>query len=469
MAGGGTSGIVWFRRDLRVRDHPALRAALDAHDRVVTAFCFDDRLLHGRHASGPRTQFLLECLADLDRELRERGGGLVIRRGPPERELAGLAAETGATVIHATQDVSPFARRRGERVRAALGDSGIELRSHEGLNAVDVRSIETGAGKPYTVFSPFHRKWLQAPRRQVLEAPRELPPLPSRLAKGRIPSLASLGLAQEVSDPARGGESEARRALDRFLDGRVHEYTETHDALGRDRTSRLSPYLHFGCLGVRSIEQRLPPGAGPEAFRRQLCWRDFHHHVLHHFPRNARSEFQDRYRGSIRWSYARRPFEAWCEGRTGYPLVDAGMRQLRREGWMHNRARLVVGSFLTKDLGIDWRWGERWFMRLLIDGDEANNNGNWQWIASVGTDPQPAFRRIYNPARHQERYDPENAYVLRYVPELAPVPERYLREPWTMPDEVQRESGCVIGDDYPAPIVDHRRAREEALDRYRVG
>ena len=249
----------------------------------------------------------------------------------------------------------------------------------------------------------------------------------------------------------------------------MHEYTETHDALGRDRTSRLSPYLHFGCLGVRSIEQRLPPGAGPEAFRRQLCWRDFHHHVLHHFPRNARSEFQDRYRGSIRWSYARRPFEAWCEGRTGYPLVDAGMRQLRREGWMHNRARLVVGSFLTKDLGIDWRWGERWFMRLLIDGDEANNNGNWQWIASVGTDPQPAFRRIYNPARHQERYDPENAYVLRYVPELAPVPERYLREPWTMPDEVQRESGCVIGDDYPAPIVDHRRAREEALDRYRVG
>ena len=171
MAGGGTSGIVWFRRDLRVRDHPALRAALDAHDNVVTAFCFDDRLLHGRHASGPRTQFLLECLADLDRELRERGGGLVIRRGPPERELAGLAAETGATVIHATQDVSPFARRRGERVRAALGDSGIELRSHEGLNAVDVRSIETGAGKPYTVFSPFHRKWLQAPRRQVLEAP----------------------------------------------------------------------------------------------------------------------------------------------------------------------------------------------------------------------------------------------------------------------------------------------------------
>ena len=170
--------------------------------------------------------------------------------------------------------------------------------------------------------------------------------------------------------------------------------------------------------------------------------------LLHH-PRNARSEFQDRYRGSISWSYAERRFEAWCEGRTGYPLVDAGMRQLRREGWMHNRARLVVGSFLTKDLGIDWRWGERWFMRLLIDGDEANNNGNWQWIASVGVDPQPAFRRIYNPARHQERFDPRGDYVRRYVPELRAVPDEHLAEPWKMPEETQRSSGCIIGRDYP--------------------
>ncbi len=468
MAAGGTSGIVWFRRDLRVRDHPALRAALDAHERVVPMFCFDDRLLRGRHESGPRTQFLLECLAELDAELGERGSGLVLRHGPPEREVVALAGELGGATVHVTQDVSPFARRRGERAREAFEAAGIELRSHEGLNAVDVRTIETGQGKPYTVFSPFHRKWLQAPRRGVLEAPRELPALPSKLPKGRLPSLEALGLSQEVAEPAPGGEAAARRALDRFLDGPVGEYTETHDALGADRTSRLSPYLHFGSISVRSIEERLPRGAGPDAFRRQLCWRDFYHHVLHHFPRNARSEFQQRYRGKIKWSYAEKRFEAWCEGRTGYPLVDAGMRQLRREGWMHNRARLVVGSFLTKDLGIDWRWGERWFMRLLIDGDEANNNGNWQWIASVGTDPQPAFRRIYNPARHQERYDPDNAYVLRYVPELAPVPARYMREPWTMPDEVQREVGCVIGEDYPAPIVDHRRAREEALERYRV-
>ncbi len=468
MAEPDGTGIVWFRRDLRVRDHPALRAALGRHERVVPVFCFDDRLLSGRHRSGPRTQFLLECLAELDRELRERGSGLVILRGRPDHELRELAGATGADAIHFTRDVSPFARRRGEAVRRAVPD-GVELCGHEGLNAVDVAAIETKQRRPYTVFSPFHRNWLGAPRRPVLAAPRELPSLPSRLAKGRIPSLRSLGLAQEVDDPAPGGESEARRALDRFLAGPVSGYADDHDALGADRTSRLSPYLHFGCISPRVIEERLPRGAGAEAFRRQLCWRDFHHHVLHHFPRNARSEFQDRYRGAIKWSYAKRPYEAWCEGRTGFPLVDAGMRQLRREGWMHNRARLVVGSFLTKDLGIDWRWGERWFMRMLIDGDEANNNGNWQWIASVGTDSAPAFRRIYNPARQQESHDPDNSYVLRYVPELAGVPEDYLREPWTMPEDVQRGASCMIGADYPAPIVDHRIAREEALRRYRIG
>ena len=352
-----------------------------------------------------------------------------------------------------------------------MREAGIERRAHPGVNAVDdLRSITTQAGKPYTVFTPFYKSWLEVPRRDLLRAPSKMPPLPSKPAKGRLPSLASLGLEQEVSDPAPGGEEAAGRCLERFLDGPIDAYKDNHDALGRDRTSRLSPYLHFGCISVRQIEDRLTSrGAGPQAFRRQLCWRDFYHHVLLHFPRNARSEYQQRYRGEIRWSYAKRPFEAWCEGRTGFPLVDAGMRQLQGEGWMHNRARLVVGSFLTKDLGIDWRWGERHFMRLLIDGDEANNNGNWQWIASVGTDPAPAFRRIYNPALHQERYDPNGDYVRRWVPELREVPDEHLREPWKMDEEAQRAAGCVIGSDYPEPIVDHAQARREALERYRVG
>jgi deoxyribodipyrimidine photo-lyase len=458
------SAIVWFSRDLRVHDQPALRAALAGHERVVPVFCFDQRLLHGRHASGPRTQFLLECLEDLDGSLRERGGGLVIRQGAPERELAELAEEVGAGVVHASADVGPFARRRQEAVARALG---CELVLHPGLAAVDdLTDVRTQGGKPYTVFSPFHRNWLEQPRREPAGAPRKLPSLPSGLRKGRIPSLESLGLEQEVEDPLPGGERAGRERLSRFVSDGVKEYSDNHDALGRDGTSRLSPYLHFGCLSPREVEERLPTGKGPDAFRRQLCWRDFYMHVLLHFPKNAHSEFQDRYRGRIGWSYAQQRFEAWCQGRTGYPLVDAGMRQLRREGWMHNRARLVVGSFLTKDLGIDWRWGERWFMRLLLDGDEANNNGNWQWIASVGVDPQPFFRRIYNPARQMERFDPRGDYVRRYVPELRDVPDDHLAEPWKMPEKVQRDCGCVIGEDYPEPIVDHGEARREAFARY---
>ena len=460
------TGIVWFTRDLRLHDHPALRAALDRCERVVCVFCLDDRLLSGRNASGPRTQFMLECLA----ELRERlDGNLVIRRGSPERELVDLAGEVDAGEVHFSADSGPFARRRMTRVWRALEAAGVEPWAHPGLHAVDdLTAIRTQADKPYTVFSPFHRSWLEVPRREVLGRPRSLPDLPSGVRKGRIPTLDALGMEQEVDEPMPGGEVAARERLSRFLSRGVSDYTDNHDALGRDKTSRLSPYLHFGCISPREIEERLPRGKGPDAFRRQLCWRDFYHHVLRHFPDNAHGEFQERYRGQIAWNDNEEHFRAWCDGQTGYPLVDAGMRQLRREGFMHNRARLVVGSFLTKDLGIDWRSGERWFMRLLLDGDEANNNGNWQWIASVGVDPQPFFRRIYNPARHMERFDPEGHYVRRYVPELQPVPDRYLPEPWTMPEEVQAQCGCVIGRDYPEPIVDHREAREEAFARYRV-
>jgi deoxyribodipyrimidine photo-lyase len=465
---GGTTAIVWFRRDLRLHDHPALNAALASADAVVPVFCVDDALLRGRHASGPRTQFLLECLGELDAQLRDRGSRLVVRRGPPQRELASLARDVEAGAVHLSADVGPFARRRQREVKQALG-SRAELRVHPGLFAVDrLDAIRTQAGDPYTVFTPFERNWASQPRREVLPAPPALPSLPSGLSAGRLPTLADLGLAQECAEPARGGEGAGRDLLRRFLAGPVDAYANGRDRLTGDAISRLSPYLHFGCLSAREAENRAPGGEGGAAFRRQLCWRDFYAHVLGHFPANARSEFQERYRGAIRWSRARRRFEAWCEGRTGYPVVDAGMRQLRLEGWMHNRARLIVGSFLTKDLGIDWRWGERWFMRLLLDGDEASNNGNWQWIASVGVDPQPAFRRIFNPARQQERFDPGGVYVRRYVPELANVPDAYLREPWTMPEDVQERAGCRIGRDYPKPIVDHAQARKEALDRYQV-
>jgi deoxyribodipyrimidine photo-lyase len=300
----------------------------------------------------------------------------------------------------------------------------------------------------------------------VLGAPATLPQLPGELVAGQLPSLAALGLRQEVSSPAIGGERAGREAVARFLAHNVSAYERSRDQLGEDRTSRLSPYLHFGCVSARELERALPAGSGGQALRRQLCWRDFYAQVLAAFPGNTRREHQPRWRGRIRWSEDQTRFDAWSAGYTGYPLVDAGMRQLRAEGWMHNRARLVVGSFLTKDLGINWRWGERLFMRLLLDGDQASNNGNWQWIASVGVDPQPVARRIFNPARQQDRFDADGRYVRAHVPELREVPDEYLREPWRMPIELQRSLGTIIGTDYPAPIVDHQRARHEALERF---
>ncbi len=464
-----TTAILWLRRDLRIRDHPALEAARAA-ERMVPVFCFDDGLLAGRHASGPRTQFMLECLAELAEKLSDRGSRLFVRHGPPERELARLATETGAEVVHTSADVSPFARRRQLAVKRALEEVEVELVAHPGLFAVDaLEPVRTGAGRPYTVFTPFYKNWLGQPRREVTGAPRSLPEPGRDAAAGSLPTLADLGLHQEVSDPAPGGEAAGRAALNGFLRGPVMTYRDGHDTLTGESISRLSPYLHFGCVSPREIEQRLDQRAGAQAFRRQLCWRDFYAHVLGHFPANARHEFQDRYRGTIRWSHAQTRFAAWCEGQTGFPVVDAGMRQLRREGWLHNRARLIVGSFLTKDLGIDWRWGERWFMRWLLDGDEASNNGNWQWIASVGVDPAPAFQRIFNPTLQMRKFDPDGEYVRRYVPELAAVPADHLFEPWTMPGEIQERVGCRIGTDYPAPIVDHAQARREALERYRIG
>jgi deoxyribodipyrimidine photo-lyase len=432
--------ILWLRRDLRIHDHPALEAARSRADHLVPVFCFDDRLLRGRHASGPRTQFLLECLADLDRSLQARGSRLVIRHGQPEQEIPKLAAEVNAASVHFSADVSAFARNRDRQVSRALR---VPAHAHPGLFAIDdLGAIRTQADAPYTVFTPFHRAWLRTARRPAHGAPRRLPPLPEGVDPGVLPELTHLGLRQEVEDPMPGGERHARERLTRFVTHRAAAYADTRDLVAEDGASRLSPYLHFGCVSPRELEERVSNTS--EEFRRQLCWRDFYAHVLLHFPRNAHSEHQERYRGTIKWSRAQTRFEAWCEGRTGYPLVDAGMRQLRREGWMHNRARLVVASFLTKDLGIDWRWGERWFMRLLLDGDEASNNGNWQWVSSVGVDPQPAFRRMFNPARQQERFDPAGAYVRRYVPEL-------------------RDGG-----DYIEPIVDHKAARQEALARYRI-
>jgi deoxyribodipyrimidine photo-lyase len=265
------------------------------------------------------------------------------------------------------------------------------------------------------------------------------------------------------------GEPAARAALAAWLDGPIDRYDERHDTLGEPGTSGLSPYLRWGCVSAAECEARAARrgGTGAEAWVRQLCWRDFYAHVLLLHPGNAREELQQRYRG-LEWHDDDDALSAWREGRTGYPLVDAGMRQLARTGWMHNRARMVVGSFLTKDLHLDWRLGEAHFEALLLDGEPAQNNGNWQWIASVGVDPAPYFRRMFNPVLQQQRFDPEGTYVRRWVPELRQVPDARLTKPWTMSEREQEAAGCVIGRDYPVPIVEHAVERERAIERYRA-
>jgi deoxyribodipyrimidine photo-lyase len=453
--------LVWFRRDLRVHDHPSLTAAHRACDRVVPVFVLDPRLLDaGRFPSANRAWFLLESLRELRRALRERGGELFVRAGRPEEVLPALARETGAEAVYFSSDVSPFAMARDQRTEAAL--DGVEVRRQPGNFVADVGAPRTADGRPFTVFSPFWRRWEKLPRREVHGSPRSLH-VPDGLAAGDIPRAAP-----EAEQPFPPGEAAARERLRRWLDGPIDAYAERHDRLAGG-TSELSPYLHFGCLSARDTEERARRrgGGGAAAFVRQLAWRDFYAHVLLHHPGNARHAHKREYDG-LTWSDDGEAFDAWREGRTGFPVVDAGMRELRTRGWMHNRARLIAASFLTKDLHLDWRLGEGHFMRHLLCGDEAQNNGNWQWITSIGVDPQPYFRRMYNPAAQQRRHDPDGTYVRRWCPELRDVPLERLAEPWTMTDAEQAASDCVIGRDYPARIVDHQRERERAMERYRA-
>jgi deoxyribodipyrimidine photo-lyase len=458
------TAIVWFRRDLRLHDNPALTRALTEHELVVPVFCLDRRLLAGRHRSSPRAAFMRGCLVELDRNLRAAGSRLVVADQPPERAIPELARELRADAVYAAADVSPFARQRDHAVAQALRSASSALKLGPGTFVADeLAAVATGSGTPYTVFTPFYKRWLALPRRTVNDAPRRLPGLPPTLASSELPELGEL----PPKAPFAPGEQAARQSMLAFaVGGGLDGYRDHHDDLGHPRASGLSAYLHFGCISARELESHLPDGEDAEAARRQLCWRDFYAHVLLHHPGNARAEHQPQLRGRIEWNRSLPLFDAWREGRTGYPLVDAAMRELLQTGHMHNRARLVVGSFLVKDIGVDWRWGERWFMRMLLDGDEASNNGNWQWIASVGVDPQPPSRRMFNPTLQQLKFDPAGVYVRRYVPELRSVPDAYLTEPWTMPAELQRSVGCIIGVDYPAPVLDHAQARREAIARY---
>jgi len=463
----GDTSIMWFRRDLRVRDLPALANAARAQH-CVPVFVFDDRLLtKGRFPSASRTAFMLGCLRELDAALRERGARLMVREGRPETEIPKLAGEIGAGHVHWTADVSPWSRQRDQKVIAALEKQGVTAHASPGAYVVDdPGTVLTQQGKPYTVFSPYWRAWLEVPRRGGVRAPSAIS-LPRKVATGRLPKLSDLGLEFDGELAFEPGEAAGRRAMDRWLRSGLSDYAAARNTPAGG-SSQLSPYLRWGCVSPLELERKAAKqsGKGSGSYRRQLAWLEFYGAVLQHFPGNVRHEYQERYR-KLEWKRRGKAFDHWHEGTTGYPFVDAGMRQLLHEGWMHNRLRLVVGSFLTKDLHLDWRLGEAHFMGHLLDGDMGNNNGGWQWIASVGTDPAPYFQRMFNPMTQQERFDPEGAYVRRWVPELAKVPDKLLSKPWEMSQEQQAEAVCVIGEDYPEPIVDHAAERRVAQERYR--
>jgi deoxyribodipyrimidine photo-lyase len=460
----------WIRRDLRLSDNQALAAALAAAEHVVPVFVLDPALLASPCAGDKRLAFLFDGLRSLDADLRQRGSRLIVRQGEPAAQLARLLGETGASAIFAERDVTPYARRRDEQVSALL-----PLHVTGGLAMHPPSAVVKEDGSPYTVYTPFSKRWLALP----LPSPADLLPSPRRVATPT--DLDSLPIPAEPTLPAGvpfpAGEAEAQRLLAAFTEGEDAAITRYRDERNRpdlEGTSRLSPYLRFGMLSARQavvasrtarlVARTSDACYGTDTWLSELIWREFYVAILYHFPHVRSGSFQRHY-DHIPWANDETDFAAWREGRTGYPIVDAAMRQLVQTGWMHNRSRMIVASFLVKDLLIDWRRGERFFMQHLLDGDPANNNGGWQWTAGVGTDAAPYFR-VFNPVVQGQKFDPNGDYVRRWLPELARVPAKFVHNPWTMPPDEQRRAGCVIGTDYPAPIIDHAFARERTLAAY---
>jgi deoxyribodipyrimidine photo-lyase len=405
-------------------------------EHVVPLFVLDERLL----GSPNRTVFLLEALADLRTSL---GGRLVIRRGDPVDEVARLRPHA----VYVSEDASDYARRREERLRRVA-----DVRVFPGTSIVGPGVLRPAGGEHYRVFTPYWRAWRKTPLRALAPVPATPRPLPPGLERGPLPGLSELGAGTVSPDLPRGGETAGRARLEGFLQSQLAAYGDERDALAADASSRLSPYLHFGCLSAVEVARLADGRAGAEPFLRQLCWRDFYLQLLAANPRLPHDDYRPR---GDTWLDDEDALDAWREGRTGYPIVDAAMRQLLREGWIHNRARLLAASFLVKDLRIDWRLGAEHFARLLVDGDLASNAGNWQWVAGTGTDTRP--NRVFNPLRQARRFDPEGAYVRRYVPELAALGPAEIHEPWRL----GRAQRARI--DYPEPLVDHAAAASAFL------
>lgn len=461
-----STAIVWFRRDLRVTDHPALQEAIAQAKVVVPLYVLDERLLGA--AAPARRWFLHRSLRVLDVALRDRGGALLVRRGEPAAVVAQVAREFGAQVVLATRDVTPFSHRRDRAVASSLEADGRRLALRPGLLLAEPETLLTSGGTPYGVFTPFWRALQRAPRRALLAAPDRLP-APAGLADASDPRASTF---DELDPPLEGlpapGEEAARERLAAWVHGGLAAYGSRRNELSGEGSSHLGADLHLGTLSPLQVETAASElGTGAEPFVRQLAWREFYHHLLfHQRDRGAAWDhpLMAAFRGEADDAGA---VAAWREGRTGVPVVDAAMRQLAATGWMSNRARLIVASYLTRHLLMDPRIGERHFMRHLVDGDLANNRGGWGWTAGVGADPQPWFR-IFNPQLQGQRFDPQGDWVRRWVPELERAPARYVHAPWEMPDELQAATGVRIGRSYPAPIVGLAEGRQRALEAFRA-
>lgn len=470
--------IVWFRQDLRIADNPALSAAATTGRPVVALYILDDETPGEWRIGGASRWWLHHSLEALSADLENLGSRLILKRGEAAKVLKSIVAETGAGTVFWNRLYEPYAIARDTELKADLQEAGVTVHSSNASLLFEPWVSKTRTGGPYRVFSPFWRNCLRelpepghplcAP--ENLEAPGSLPGTDELEDWGLLP--AKPDWAAGFGDVWVPGAKGASARLTRFLNEAVSDYTDARDQPGVEGTSGLSPHLHYGDISPRTIywaarrhgDEHPAMSKSIDKFIAELGWREFSYHLLYHYPHIPHANYQDKFDG-FPWREDPEGLKAWQHGRTGYPMVDAGMRQLWQTGWMHNRVRMIVASFLAKHLMVHWRHGEEWFWDTLVDADLAANAASWQWVAGSGADAAPYFR-IFNPISQGTKFDPDGDYVRKFVPELAQLPDNYLFSPWTAPDDVLKEAGIVLGTDYPLPIVNHASARERALDGY---